>query len=171
MTEWIKANKRCWRCARKHQAAQCDLKKPCEVCQGKHLKVLHEVNKRDTAAPRKEENSVASPTTDVLYLDRPSESPRVLLKVIKVLLSHHDRKLVTYAVLDDGSEHTMPLPEAAKHLGLEGSPEELGLRTIRQDVQVLRGACVSFHLSPAAQPKGTFKVTSAFTSQHLNLAE
>jgi len=42
LTEWIKSNKRCWHCARSHQAAQCNLKKPCSLCQGKHLQVLHE---------------------------------------------------------------------------------------------------------------------------------
>lgn len=78
---------------------------------------------------------------------------------------------VTYAMLDDGSEHTMLLPEAASQLGLEGTPEELSLRTIRRDVQVLRGACVSFHLSPAGQQKRSFKITHAFTSPHLYLAE
>lgn len=147
------------------------LKKLCEVCQGKHLKVLHEVNKRDAVESPKEGGSVDNATTDVLYLDRSSESSRVLLKVIKVLLSHHDRKLVTYAVLDDGLERTMLLPEATRQLGLEGIPEELSLRTIRQDVQVLRGACVSFQLSPAAQQKRSFKITHAFTSPHLNLTE
>lgn len=164
-------NKRCWRCARVHQAAQCDLKKLCEVCQGKHLKILHEVNKRGTSEPPKERTCLASTNAEVLYLDRPSDSTGVLLKVIKVLLSHHHRTLETYAVLDDGSERTMLLPEAAKQLGLEGTPEDLSLWTIRQDVQTLRGACVSFCISPAARPKRSFSVTRAFTAQRLSLAE
>ena len=31
---WIKKNKRRWRCARFHMAKDCDLKKPCRICQG-----------------------------------------------------------------------------------------------------------------------------------------
>ncbi len=31
---WIRSNNHCWRCARAHHAAQCDLKKPCKICQG-----------------------------------------------------------------------------------------------------------------------------------------
>lgn len=31
LTEWIKSNKRCWRYARSHQAAQCNLKKTCSL--------------------------------------------------------------------------------------------------------------------------------------------
>lgn len=41
---WIKNNDRCWRCARKHRAINCDLKKNCPKCNRKHLGVLHEVN-------------------------------------------------------------------------------------------------------------------------------
>lgn len=43
LTEWIKSNKRCWRCARLHQIARCNLKKTYSLCQGKHLQVLHDV--------------------------------------------------------------------------------------------------------------------------------
>ncbi|CAN9508074.1 unnamed protein product [Ophioblennius macclurei] len=46
LTDWIKANNRCWRCARSHQAAQCNLRKPCSFCQGRHLRVLHHVNSK-----------------------------------------------------------------------------------------------------------------------------
>jgi len=49
MIEWIQTNHRCWRCGRAHQAAQCTLKKPCSICKGKHLQILHEVN---TKSPR-----------------------------------------------------------------------------------------------------------------------
>lgn len=39
----------------------------------------------------------------------------------------------TYAVLDDGSERTILLHEAAQHLSLKGEPEDLIIKTIRQD--------------------------------------
>ncbi|KAK7944873.1 hypothetical protein WMY93_000601 [Mugilogobius chulae] len=112
MTDWIKTNKRCWRCGRSHQAAQCNLKKPCSKCQGKHLLILHEVNSRE---PR-EGTCLVSSATETLYLDKPSDPTRVLLKVIRVLLRHGDKTLDTYAVLDDGSDRTMLFTAAAQQL-------------------------------------------------------
>ncbi|XP_052415143.1 uncharacterized protein LOC127959801 [Carassius gibelio] len=169
--DWIKVNKRCWRCGRSHQAAQCDLKRLCDLCQGRHLKVLHSVNTRPVAEPPKVESCLVNNGTEVLYLDRPSTSTRVLLKVVRVLLRNKDRTLDTYAVLDDGSERTMLLPEAVDRLGLQGRPEDLVLRTIRQDVQTLKGSSVSFCISPLAHPRRSFKVAEAFTSQRLSLAD
>lgn len=102
--QWIKVNKRCWRCGRSHQEAQCDLKRLCDLCQGKHLKVLHSVNTRPATEPPKEDSCLVNTSSEILYLDRPSASTRVLLKVVRVLLRNKDRTLNTYAVLDDGSE-------------------------------------------------------------------
>ncbi len=87
------------------------------------------------------------------YLNRPTDCSRVLLKVVKVHLQYRERALETYAVFDDGSERTIHLCEAANKLGLRGIPEELALRTIRQETKVLQGASVSFSVSPASQPK------------------
>uniref|UniRef100_A0AAV2K5E6 Uncharacterized protein n=1 Tax=Knipowitschia caucasica TaxID=637954 RepID=A0AAV2K5E6_KNICA len=114
LTDWIKTNRRCWRCARAHQAAQCTLKKPCNLCQGRHLQVLHKVNTAPkTPAPDNVPALEAENTTGVLYLDRATESGRVLLKVVPVTLHHNGKTLSTHAVLDDGSERTMLLPAAA----------------------------------------------------------
>ncbi|CAI5657610.1 unnamed protein product [Oreochromis niloticus] len=66
--------------------------------------------------------------TDVLYLDRPTEGCRVLRKIIKVCIHYGKRTISTYAVLDDGSERTMLLPEAAEKLGMQGIPEDVPLR-------------------------------------------
>lgn len=66
----------------------------------------------------KEESCLVNTPSDVLYVDRPVDGSRVLLKVIKVLLHHGKHTLSTYAILDDGSEWTMLLPAAACHLGL-----------------------------------------------------
>lgn len=169
--QWIKVNKRCWRCGRSHQAAQCDLKRLCDLCQGKHLKVLHSVNTRPATEPPKEESCLVNTSSEILYLDRPSASTRVLLKVVRVLLRNKDHTLDTYAVLDDGSERTMLLPEAVDRLGLQGRQEDLVLRTIRQDVQTLKGSSVSFRISPLAHPRRSFQITEAFTSQRLSLAD
>ncbi|XP_030609039.1 uncharacterized protein LOC115796760 [Archocentrus centrarchus] len=165
--QWIKSNRRCWRCGRAHQAAQCDLKKLCSKCQGKHLQILHEVNVRQA----RERSCLVSSATETLYLDRPAECSRVLLKVVRVLLHYENQTLDTYAVLDDGSERTMILTAAAHKLGLQGHPESLALRTIRQDVQTLDGASVTFRVSSTVQPNRTFQVKDAFTAERLSLAD
>lgn len=95
-----------------------------------------------------------SPRTaeEVLYIDWPAEGRKVLLKVIKVLLHNGDHTLESYSILDDGSECTIILHTAAQQLGLQGQPEDLPLRTVRQELHVLHRVAVSFKLSPAVQP-------------------
>ncbi len=162
--EWFRVNRRCWRCGRAHQAAQCDLKKLCNVCQGKHLRVLHDANSRPKAEQPNSESCLVNTSTEVLYLDKPSDHPRVLLKIVRVLLRNKDRTLNTFVILDDGSERT---PWSCWQTG----PEDLALRTIRQEVQALKGAAVSFNISSPTNPKRTFRIVEAFTSQCLDLAD
>lgn len=69
MIDWIKTNKRCCRCRRAHQAAECNLKKPCNKCQGKHLLILHAVNSREV----KEGTCLVSSASETFYLDKPSD--------------------------------------------------------------------------------------------------
>lgn len=104
---------------------------------------------------------------DVLYLHRPANCDHILLKVIRVLLHHGDHTLDTYAVLYNSYERTMLLPNAAQKLGLQGTPEELDLRTIWQDIQTLPSASVTF----LPQPKTSFQIKRAFTTTHLGLAD
>ncbi|KAL3977711.1 MFS transporter (organic anion transporter) [Sarotherodon galilaeus] len=160
---WIKRNKRCWRCARTHQAAKCDLRKACASCMGRHLQILCEVNQR----PRTEVN----PVVRTLYFDKPSDCPSVLLKVVKVLLRNGKRTLETYAVLDDGSQRTMLLTSAAQHLYLTGKAEKLSLRTVHQEVETIQGSSVSFKISPIAHPEKTYTINNAFATSHLALSD
>ncbi len=129
------------------------------------------MNTRPATDPPKEGSRLVNTSNEVLYLDQPSASTHVLLKVVRVLLRNDDCTLDTYAVLDDGSERTMLLPEAVDQLGLQGRQEDLVLRTIRQDVQTLKGSSVSFCIIPFAYPKRSFRITEAFTSQCLSLAD
>lgn len=94
-----------------------------------------------------------------------------MLKVIPVLLHHEGRSLSTFALLDDGSERSMLLPAAAKSLGIKGAPEDLPLWTVGQDIQVLHGHKISFHISPASNPKVNYKIDGAFTTSCLSLAQ
>lgn len=167
-TNWIKSNKRCWRCGRKHQAAQCRLKATCKTCNGKHLTVLHDINSKSTEMKHNHERSQES---QMLYLDRPAGGSQVLLKICKVLLRNGKNSIMTYAILDDGSERTILLHGAAQQLKLNGQTEALSLRTVRHDTQVIQGTRVSFTLSPAFQPSKRFKITGAFTAENFGLAK
>lgn len=172
---WIKVNNKCWRCGRNHHAAKCTLKAPCKTCGRRHLLVLHEVNEREEGeqamAPSPPENCLVNTTNRSLYVDRPVYDCKVLLKISKVFLRHGDKSLETYAVLDDGSERTILLQSAAKQLGLKGTKEVLALRTVRQEVEKLHGATVSFTISPAANPDEVYSIQHAFTAEQLSLAE
>lgn len=171
VAEWIQSKRKCWRCGRPHQAAQCDLRKPCEICQGKHLQVLHKVNDRKPKEAPPETSCLVSTTADVLYLDKPADASRVPLKVIKVILHQGDCTLDTFAILDDRLQRTMLLSAAAQKLGLKGTPEDLALRTIEQDIQTLQGSSVSFHISSASQPKRRFLIRGVFTASRLSLED
>lgn len=166
-TKWVKTNRRCWRCGQAHQAAQCRLKTSCKVCKGKHLEALHELNER----PISENTCIVNSANEVLYLDRPLGCSQVLLKIIKVILRNGNHALETFAILDDGSERTILLQAAVQKLKLHGKPENLALRTVRQDMRVINGASVSFTISPACQPKSVFRIHRAFTADQLVLAE
>lgn len=171
LTEWIKRNKRCWRCARPHQAAKCRV--TCKLCQGKHLQVLHDVNVRspkELASTQAVDSRGTKATTGVLYLDRPTEGSRVLLKVVRIRIHYGDQTIDTYAILDDGAERTMLLPASVEQFGVRGIPEDLLLRTIRQDIQTLNEASVSFSISSPLKPKTKYKITGAFTTARIGLS-
>lgn len=177
---WIKENNRCWRCGRNHQAAECSLKMRCKQCNSRHLLVLHDITVKVAENSRTVSNEVAVTTTNSCLLNttkehllirKPPASRKVLLKISKVILRNGRHHMTAYAIQDDGSERTILLHSAAQQLGLKGKPEDLPLRTVRQELQVLSGATVSFSISPLSQPKKVFHIKGAFTAQQLSLAE
>ncbi|KAM9758132.1 uncharacterized protein ACNS7B_005229 [Menidia menidia] len=90
--------------------------------------------------------------------------------MVKVHLHYGAKRMETYAILDDGSERTMLLHQAAQQLGLRGQKEELALRTIRQDIRTMPGRSVSFSVSSVTHPQRRYKVQRAFTSPELGLS-
>lgn len=143
VVKWIRDGKRCFRCGRNHAVEDCNLKRPCKVCKELHLTILHDsVQQIQTSI-----NLATTPPARV-YLDRPNRSQHVILKVVKVILLNGDQDLEVYAVLDDGSERSIILPQAVWQLNIRGRPETLYLQTIQQSVDPLHGSSVSFDLSP-----------------------
>ncbi|XP_073715795.1 uncharacterized protein [Misgurnus anguillicaudatus] len=163
ISAWIK-DRGCWRCGRTHKPEACTLKKPCQVCKQQHLTVLHEVCSQDA-----KKVLMVSAAPDTIYIDRPSRPQRVMLKLVKVRLYNAEHSLE--ANLDDGSERTLILPSAVRHLHLTKEPENLPLRTVRHEVIHLQGASVSFDISPAHSPKQRYHIFHAFTAGELSLSE
>ena len=161
---WVKEKNGCWRCGRDHHARECNLKMRCKTCNRRHLMVLHEVSERVPERP-------VNTTNEVLYIDRPAAGRKVLLKLSKVLLRNGDKTMEAFAILDDGSECPILLHAAAQQLGLKGQSEDITLRTVRQELQVLYGAAVSFTISPATEPKRLYHIRGAFTAKQLSLAK
>lgn len=117
-----------------------------------------------------ESTCLVSSISETLYVDRPTGSSQVLLKLSRVILKSGTKLIETYAILDDGSERTILLREAADRLGLQGEPEDLALRTVRQEICTIHGATVSFSVAPASQPGKSFQIHRAFTAKELGLA-
>nr|XP_055025291.1 uncharacterized protein LOC129415362 [Misgurnus anguillicaudatus] len=174
---WIKTGNRCWRCGRGHHSSKCTLKAKCKKCERRHLEVLHDVNassdsKWKDRSKESEGNTIPlTSTSQTLYLDRPTSGRQVLLKLSRVVLWNGDKSLETYAVLDDGSERTILLHDAAQRLGLQGKPEDLALRTVRQEVHTIQGHSVSFSISPVSLPDRAFQIHGAFTAKELGLVQ
>ncbi|CAI5672528.1 unnamed protein product, partial [Oreochromis niloticus] len=138
--------------------------------------LLHDVNTSpdatasDSISAPEESTCLVSSTSETLYVDRQTNSSQVLLKLSHVIIRSSTKMVETYAILDDGSERTILLHEAADHLGLYGEAEDLPLGTVRQDICTIHGAAVSFSISPASQPNTSFQIQRAFTAKELGLA-
>lgn len=172
---WIRENNRCWRCGRSHQATECSLKMRCKQCNNRHLIILHAITVKGAESSQTVPHEAASTCdtnscllntmNEILLIRKPPASRKVLLKISKVILRNGEHQMTAYAIQDDGSERTILLHSAAQQLGLKGKPEDLPLRTVRQELQVLSGAVVSFSISPLSQPKKVFHIKGAFTTK------
>jgi len=164
--KWLKDGKRCRKCGRNHTEDRCTLKRPCKTCKETHLTVLHE-----SVQETKQKVYTVSLFPTKVYLDRPNRSQRVMLKVVKVLLHNGDRRMETYAVLDDGSERSIVLPQVVQQLNLVCHPETLPLQTVHQSIKQLNGASVSLEVSSPLRPSEKHPISHAFTAEGLALAE
>lgn len=131
----------CRKCGRNHTEDQCTVKHPCKTCKETQLTVLH---KYIQETKRKVYRVSLFPTK--VCLDRPNRSQRIMVKVVKVLLHNGHRWMETYAVLDDGSERSIVLPQVVQQLNLVCHLETLLLQTVHQSVKQLNGASVSLEV-------------------------
>lgn len=163
--KWIKDKERCSKCGRTHKIDKCTLKRPCNICKEIHLTILHDVNVTKSATVM-----FTSSPSELLYMDKPNRSQRVMLKVVNVCLHNGEKALTTHAVLDDGADRSILLPQAVQFLGLTAQPATISLRTVRQAIVQLNGASVSFKISPINQPTHRYVLSGAFTAENLGLS-
>ncbi|XP_034555777.1 uncharacterized protein LOC117824414 [Notolabrus celidotus] len=166
VVKWIRDGKRCWKCGRNHDAEACNLKRPCKTCKEQHLTILH-----DSAHQMQTSVQMVNTPPIRVYLDRPNQPQQIMLKVVKVILSNGDQTLEMYAVLDDGLERSIILPQAVHYLNLSKQPETLNIWTVQQSVEQLHGSSVSFDVSPLCTPSQKYRIHRAFTAEGLSLAE
>ncbi|XP_069378750.1 uncharacterized protein [Paralichthys olivaceus] len=164
--KWISEKGRCTKCGRTHKMDKCTLKRPCNVCKEIHLTILHDLHISKSATVM-----FASSPSELFYVDQPNRSCKVMLKVVNVLIHNGDKTLKTHAVLDDGADRSILLPQAVQHLGLATQPETLSLCTVRHDIVQLDGASVSFEISPLNQPNERHVINQAFTAENLGLSQ
>ena len=164
--KWINEKEICNKCGRLHKIDKCTLKRPCNTCKDIHLTILHDFNVNTSVTAM-----FTSCPSELLYMDKPNRSHKVMLKVVNVCLHHGEKTLRTHAVLDDGADRSILLPEAVQLLGLTTQPETISLRTVRQDIVQLNGASVSFEISPFDQPTERHAIHGAFTAHSLGLSE
>ena len=144
--KWLKEKDRCGKCGRIHKMDKCTLKKPCNTCNELHLTILH-----DAITSKSAKVMLTSSPSELLYMDKPNRCHKVMLKVVNVCLHNGERTLVTHAILDDGADRSIVLPQAVQCLGLTAMPENISLRKVRQDIVQVNGASVSFEISPINQ--------------------
>ncbi|XP_022079226.1 uncharacterized protein LOC110973069 [Acanthaster planci] len=168
--EWIKANRRCWRCARQHREGQeCDLRKPCRECSEIHLTVLHDLLKQPGYGSY---YSSFDPNLSVFYGDGSPWHPKeVSLKILPIILYGNCTSLTTYCLLDDGSNFSMMPMEAAEALQLRGTATEIPIATARDACTPCRGQMLDFDIAPLDDPDMRIHVSNVFSSPMLRLSE
>ena len=127
-------NKLCFRCAMKHNAKDCNIDISCEKCSGKHKTVLHNDDykpqaRNDTATNNtnsEAKNLCTSLCNDALLGKNCSKTVLVEL----TLPSFSDKKMTTYAILDDQSTTSFVDPKVIQFFGVSGKPYTYTLVTL-----------------------------------------
>lgn len=114
---------RCSKCGRLHKMDNCTIKMPCNICKEIHLTIFHNVNAKKSATVM-----LTSSPSGLLYMDKPNHSHKVMLRVVNECLHNWERTLATYAILDDGADRSILLPQAVQCLDLTTQPETILLK-------------------------------------------
>ena len=96
----------------------------------------------------------------------------MLLNVVPVTITADNGNAVsTYAFLDNGCTDTLIDRELAEYLGLQGSPEQIGISTSTDSENLVESNRVSFTLSSADGSGEDIHVTDAYVLPDLNQSQ
>ena len=166
---WIKAEKRCWQCARVHKnGKECDLRKPCRRCDKLHLTVLHDLVEQPGYGVY---YSSFDPNLSVFYGDRNPWLPDVSMKIVPVTLYANGHQLETHCLLDDAANFSLMLNEATEALGLKGESIEMPIATAREKCTPCKGVVVSLDIAPTHDQDSRITISNVFSSSMLRLSE
>ncbi|XP_053968703.1 uncharacterized protein LOC128870124 [Anastrepha ludens] len=123
---FVRDNKLCIRCFRKHFLNNCPLHSRCDIdgCTKPHYVLLHSnysVNPSHKAA---------------VMLHKEEQATKTLLRYVPVILYGKSSCIKTYALIDEGSTCTLLKKHIAEELGLDGPSDELCLRWTGDITQV-----------------------------------
>ena len=184
------SNKLCRKCLQFHRR-NCHTSKECGVngCEIKHHSLLHNDQRHSKDDSTK---SNATPNRDTKYTDPNKKNPEKvinsgrnnthhldngeLFRVVPVELYVNDRKVSTYAYLDEGSSFTLMERNVADKLGISGTPETICLlwtnnvhRQEESEVVNLKIAGVTSESSK--RPSVKYELENFHVVQDLNLPE
>ena len=118
--------------------------------------------------PQASNNHQAAISSTKVYTAR----AQVLLNVVPVTVTVEDgNSLCTYAFLDSGCTDTLIDRELADRIGLKGTSEQMGIKTIRSSEESVETQRVSFTRSPAEGCGSDIEVDEAYVLSNLNQTE
>ncbi|XP_053956131.1 uncharacterized protein LOC128861773 [Anastrepha ludens] len=157
---FVRDNKLCIRCFRKHFLKNCPLHSRCGIdgCTKPHHVLLHS------------NNSVNPNHKAAVMLHKEEHATKTLLRYVPVILYGKSKCIKTYALIDEGSTCTLLEKHIAEELGLDGPSDELCLRWTGDVTQVEpKSKCVTIGLSSTHETSPRFNLRNIRTVASLDL--
>ncbi|XP_075150828.1 uncharacterized protein LOC142224935 [Haematobia irritans] len=140
-----------------HRVSKCFKRMACTHCGEKHHSLLH-LNKSGPNGNLEMRNC---------HVDGVSSS--VVFQVVPVHLYANNRKVTTYAFVDDGANATIIDKEIATMLGIKGKTDSLHIQWLNQ--QTSREQCenIQIEISGTHEDADIYKISNVYTSRNLSL--
>lgn len=164
----VKKYNMCRKCLGKHYWKNCKSKQLCGVngCPFRHHPLLHDPVKHAIDAKRDNENNQQQ---NVLCIHSPL-APKILFRVIPVVIYGLSSSIKTFAFLDEGSSRTLLDDDIAKQLNLKGPLEPLHLKwtgdITREESSSRR---VAIQISGVGESNKRYRISNVRTVSKLNL--
>ncbi|XP_067635019.1 uncharacterized protein [Eurosta solidaginis] len=146
--KFIRENKLCIRCFKRHFVRRCNSKRKCTVdgCKMPHNILLHSPHGNISSLQVSEPKDNLSRNQTVLF--HAKEKKCAIFRYIAVTLQGKLGSIDTYAFIDEGSACTLIEDELASQLGLDGPKEELCLQWTGEVTQnEANSKSVALHIS------------------------